>query len=222
MNKNLNIAIPVDSRATVRALNDIQKKQLPFAVAQALTQTAAAARRDASKATDKFFDRPTGFTKKAFDILPAGKRQKRLMAHVFIKDWQWNYLQYQVYGGVRYPNRFSIPVPTSNLTDRNRYGNMRRRQIKQMLRDPNVFSGKVRGVGGIWMRTPSGSVRLLVSWESKTTYRKRYPFKKIVRKSVGQNYSRIFRRSLSSALRTSHFKSKRGSFDKWYAQQWGE
>ena len=196
----MNYTIPIDSKATVRALNEIQRKQLPFAIANALTQTAKKAQRDLSKATAKYFDRPTPFTKKAFGITPATKRHHQ--ADVHIKPIQWTYMFYEVEGGVRTPKHTAIPVPTNNLTDRNRYGGMRRRKVDQLLRHPDVFSGTVKGIGGIWMRT-GGTVRLLVAWEKQTTYRPRFPFTKIARASVRKNYPRIFRRSLNRALKTA-------------------
>ena len=197
----MNITIPINSRAAVRALNKIQKKQLPFAIASALTFTAKQAAKDSARATTKYLDRPTPFTKKGFGITPAKKTKHQ--AFVFIKDQQAKYMRYQISGGPRLPKRKAILVPTRNLTDINRYGNMQRSKIKQMLRHPAVFSANIKGIGGVWHRQSDGKLRLLVAWEPKVKYRKRYPFKRIVQKSVRKNYERNFKRSLANALRTA-------------------
>lgn len=199
--KSFAVRIPVSSRDTVKALNDIQKKQLPFAIAQALTWTAKDVAKDEAKATAVHFDMPTPFTRKAFAITPATKRN--LVAYVFIKDHQWKYLKYQVDGGVRSPKGRAIPIPTSNLTDRNRFGNMRKTQLRQLLRHPDTFSGVVKGVGGIWHRTARGNVQLLVAWEPRAHYRKQFPFVRIASRSSNRHYPRRFKSSLRAALRSA-------------------
>ena len=201
MNASFGLKIPIDSKATVRALNKIQKKQIPFAIALALTRTATGARKKLVKEMSVYFDRPTPYTKQAVWFTKAKK--SRLYADVYIRQKQWQYLQYQVAGGIRPPKRKAIAVPTRNLTDRNRYGNMRKTQLQRIINHPDTFSGKVSGVAGVWQRLPNGRVKLLVAWEPRAAYSKRYPFARITKGYVQKNYSRIFKGALRYALKSA-------------------
>jgi hypothetical protein len=211
------IKIPIDSKKTVAALTKIEQQQIPFAIASALTRTAAGARVQLIKAMATHFDKPTPYTKKAVGFTPAKKRA--LHADVYIRQQQWEYLQYEVNGGVRPAKHKAIPVPTRNLTDRNRYGNLRKTQLKRIINHPDTFSGKVKGVAGVWQRLPNGGVKLLVAWEPRAAYTSRYPFAKITKKYVRDNYSRIFRKSLRDALKTAN-KSAIGT-KRYYASERG-
>jgi hypothetical protein len=80
--------IAIDVRADIRsatlALNKLQREQIPFAAAYALTQTAKSAQAALEIETRKAFDRPTRFTQNAFFTKPATKRN--LAAYVKVKD----------------------------------------------------------------------------------------------------------------------------------------
>lgn len=68
----------------VAALDDIQKKQLPFAMALSLTRTVQAAAAEVRDVMPLVFDRPTGFTLNSLYIKPAKKDEQE--AYVRIKD----------------------------------------------------------------------------------------------------------------------------------------
>jgi hypothetical protein len=180
-------------------LTDIAKKQLPFAIAKGLTDTAKEARGVLTQALPRQLDRPTPFTMRAFAITPATKT--KLYAKVFVRADQWKYLTYQFEGGDRMPTRRALVLP-KNLK-LNQYGNMQRRAIKQLLAKKNVFSGVVDGVPGIYQRKQFASgtgVQLLIGYADKVRYRRRYPFKEIAQRSVSKSFNRNFQRALDEAL----------------------
>jgi hypothetical protein len=78
------ISVETDVKAAQAALVNLAKKQIPFATAYALTQTAKDAQAAVEKELPKVFDRPTPYTLRAIRTSPATKR--KLVAEVLIKD----------------------------------------------------------------------------------------------------------------------------------------
>lgn len=199
----MRVSIPIDSKATRAYLSSVGKKQLPYATARALTWTAKDVSQALSAELDQFLDRPTPFTRRAFGTIRATKR--RLRAYVFIKDVQAEYLKYAINGGTRAPRGKAIGVPSSNMR-LNKYGNMPRGRLQKLLSDPRNFSGTIKGVPGIWRRTGgkrNPGVKLLVAWEPKASYRRRYPFRRRVRHHARRMYPENFRHSFAQAMRSA-------------------
>ena len=71
--------------AIKRAMSDIEKRQLPFATALALTRTANKVERAEVAEMVRVFDRPTRFTLNSLFVRPA--RKSRLVALVWVKDY---------------------------------------------------------------------------------------------------------------------------------------
>lgn len=168
-----------------RGVNEAERDQIPFAVALALTHTAKGGQSFAVKMMKRLLDNPTRFTERGVAVKPATKR--RLVAEVFVKDIQAAYLHWQAEGGTRYPARRAIPVPVGVRL--NKFGNMPRRKLQQLLARKDTFSGTVKGVGGIWQRMRSGRVKLLVAYEPQARYRRRYPFTRIVEREVARRFN---------------------------------
>ncbi|MDP1628845.1 hypothetical protein [Parvibaculum sp.] len=89
-----------------RKLEGVAAKQLPFAMAKTLTQTAKhAASEDVPAAMKRAFDRPTRYTLNAFAILPATKTKLRaeILPRAFAGKGNiaWEYLDPEVSGGAR-------------------------------------------------------------------------------------------------------------------------
>ncbi|TPN16230.1 hypothetical protein FJ973_05935 [Mesorhizobium sp. B2-1-3] len=131
--------------------NDIERKQLPFATARALTWTAKAAQADMRAAMGKVFDSPIGYTLRGVTIEPATK--DRLRATVLLNGYAPGklpvgaYLYPQVFGGKRGQKAFeralskagllpagwvTVPAAGAKL---NAAGNITAGQIVQMLSD---------------------------------------------------------------------------------------
>lgn len=132
----------------VSKLDDLGKRQLPFALARALTQTAVAIKEDEIKEIKKVFDRPTPYTLNSLMVRPA--TTKSLTASVELKSPQsWaqrhHYLEPQIIGGGRELRAFEFElnrvgvlpddmwvVPGKGIK-LDAYGNIPRGQIVQIM-----------------------------------------------------------------------------------------
>lgn len=211
--RKMKISVKADIKQVTKYLNNIQKKQIPYATSQALNDTAFHARQEVMDDLEKHLDRPTPWTKRGVRYGRSTKR--KLVATVFFLNDRWDYIKYQVKGGSRTPERKAIPVPVGQRL--NQYGNMTKGTITRLLSKPNVFSGEVNGVAGIWERghysrtgkwstrgkSRSTSIRLLVAWVPVAEYQKRFPYHTIVEKSVRKTFIRNFNRRMAAALRTA-------------------
>lgn len=106
----INVSIDHDLDEVRREIRDFSDRQVPFAIAKALTRTAEAARDRARTEMTRVFDRPKPFTLNSLYILKATK--KSLEASVGIKDVSSKgtpasrYLAPQIAGGDRQSKRF--------------------------------------------------------------------------------------------------------------------
>jgi len=115
-------AFIIDIRSDIKDLTDkltrIQKKQIPFASALAVTRTAQDVRTDLYSNMLKIFDAPVSYTvpknikepknKGSLYLIPADKKKKKIEAEVFVKNVSFgkgtpalNYLAPHIEGGAR-------------------------------------------------------------------------------------------------------------------------
>ena len=199
------ISVKMETERAEKYLRKAAKKQLPFATAVALTKTAKHLAEVERRSLSKHLDRPTPFTKKAFAIKPARKQDfktGRIFSRLFIKDAQEKYLRFAIEGGTRRPKNRAIVVP-GQATRLNRYGNLSRNFIKNMLAKPNVFTTTINGTGAIVQRMRSGILKTLVIFTSSASYEKRLPFFEIAKRVVPKRVVIEMNRALRSALRTA-------------------
>ncbi|CAH1387040.1 hypothetical protein [Candidatus Nitrotoga sp. M5] len=133
-------------------------RQVPFALARALTKTAQDVQAAEKAAIVRVFDRPTPFAQRSVSIRPAKKA--KLEAEVFLKGdgtrdsaTRRNFLGAQVIGGERDTKRFEkrmvhlgymrsgekvVPGEAMAL---NSYGNISRAQIKKILKALEATNG---------------------------------------------------------------------------------
>jgi len=202
----------IDVRSNIKEvtkdLNRIQKKQIPFATMLALNDVAFGSRKELNKQAIKKFDRPTPFTLKGFQVRKAKKTH--LESVVFIEEKRLKYMNFQIDGGIRTPDKRALVIPTNNLR-LNKYGNMPRRKIDTLLNMKNTFSGTPRGGGknanagpGIWQRTNKNhKLKKLVSYEKYAKYTPRFNFERIVKSYVSNTFNRHLEKRLSVALATA-------------------
>jgi hypothetical protein len=100
------VRIQVDAEQAIRTVRDEwQKKQVPFAIARALTWTAMEVAKEEQRTMERVFDRPKPFTLKSLYVKPATK--KKLEAEVGHKEFApkgtaaARYLLPQIHGGFR-------------------------------------------------------------------------------------------------------------------------
>ena len=191
--------VRVDIDRALSKLKGYPTKQLPFAIASALTATAQQTSNLLTNKLPEFFDRPTPYTMRAIGVERATKQNQK--ARVFIKPDQLKYLTFGIDGGTRVPLKRALPIPVDQPL--NQYGNLPRGKLKALLGRKDIFSGVVRGIGGIWQRKRDDSVVLLVAWKAQAKYRKRFPFYALGVQAVRDTFPRNLRIALDRAKATA-------------------
>jgi len=123
------ISIKIDTSGLERQLKALANDQVPYATAVALTRTAQDAAKELNAELPKHLDNPTPFTRQAFTMRRATKRDLR--AVVLAKPAQAKYLQYQVHGGSRAPNKKAQRLPSQIKL--NAFGNIPRGEIVRLI-----------------------------------------------------------------------------------------
>lgn len=180
-------------------------RQLPFALARGLTAVAREGKEAVDARIPRAFDRPTPFTRRAVGVVAA--RKQSLAAEIYIKPIQARYLGLQETGGVRRPRSGGRALLLPAGARVNIYGNLPRRAVARLFARPDVFSGRVGGVAGIWQR-PGRSrrrsgPRLLVAYESEARYRPRFGFGETVGTVVDRSLTRQVWSAFDHALATA-------------------
>ena len=104
-----------DVDKALKSISLFQRKQIPFAAALGLTNTAKKVMQVEKRMMVKQLGRPTPFTVRGIRYQGARKadyKLGRLHSRVFIADLQAEYLHYQILGGTRTPQGRAIPVPS--------------------------------------------------------------------------------------------------------------
>ena len=196
----MQVSVKADVKRLTKDLNKIQRQQIPFATALALTRTATYTAEQVGQDTKKYLDRPTPFTQRGFRYIKANKRN--LKAFVLAKDIQARYLQWVIYGGTQRPKGKAHVIPYKDYS-RNKYGNIPRQGIKKRLGRVNIFSATIGGVPGIWQRYKSGKLKLLYGYEKVTKYKPIFPFEKRVDFHASRAFPNQFIAALQRALATA-------------------
>ena len=198
----MKINIRADVKAATKHLKRSQKDQIPFITSKTLNDVAFKARHELRKQAGKKLDNPTPFTLNGFQVQKSTK--KHLTSVVFIEEKRYPYMKYQVYGGVRTPKNRAIVVPTKIAmaeTKLNKFGNMPRKRIKQLLRRKTVTSENINGQGGIWERKKNKKLKLLAVYTQQARYRPIFHFDKIVKGVVRATLSKTLTKNIRAALK---------------------
>ncbi|WP_434627613.1 hypothetical protein [Chromobacterium sp. CV08] len=143
-----------------RKLTMVQRDQLPFAVAQALTAVGKLVQRGETEQIGNKFKNPTPFTRNSVGMRAARKSSQEAM--VFIKTQAARYLAPYESGGEHVLNGKALLNPKD--IRKNAYGQLSRGTLARLKARPDVFIGKVRfkdgrEVNGVWQRPPHGERR---------------------------------------------------------------
>lgn len=157
----IRVTVRTDFRKAQRFLNDVQRRQLPFANALALTKLAQGAKADLRNELASAFEAPTNFTLNSLFVQPATKTRQE--ASVFFKDFApkgvpaGRYLRAQIEGGPRTDKAserqlrnagllpggyYLVPARGAKL---NAHGNVNPGQVVQMLTGLGALSTARRG-----------------------------------------------------------------------------
>ncbi len=195
----MDISFESNIREWTRYVGTSLKRQVPFATAKALTETA---RGDVKPAIERrmhvAFENPTPFTLRGVAYRSGNKRN--LIATVFIKDVQAGYLQLEEIVGTRRPKAKAIVIAVGQRV--NKYGNMPRGAVQKLLAKQDVFSGRIGNVAGIWKRTKRGP-KLMARYVERAQYRPRFQFNRTAQAIAMRRFPNNFVRAFDQAIRTA-------------------
>lgn len=206
--------IKVDVRAQIqgitKTLNDVQRRQIPFASMKAVNDTAFHVMNVQRSATRLYMHNPTPFTQRAPRVQRA-RNKARPTAWVYVHRDAEEYLQRLIEGGIEKPKKRALRSPTAN-TRTNRYGNIPRTFVTRTKGQPRrYFSGTPKGRSGdqhagIWERYGRGrrKLRMVLYWDSEgRRVDESYPFYRIARQHGLRKFPGFFAKHLEHALRTA-------------------
>ena len=194
-------------------LSDIDKKQIPFALARALTKLGQIGRDVVQQDINANIDSPTAFTKRAtFVAGPSGKAYvvKGETSVVFgLKPIQSEYLDAQYFGGSSALRPFETKfegkhiVATSNA-ERDQYGNAPRAYIQKVLGDARAKkNGYYMTKKTVRFRPKGGdSVALFSILDKAPTYTPTLSLDEAINEVVTQ-WPSVFDRAFQEALATA-------------------
>lgn len=214
--------IRTDLKPLLADLSRLEREQVPFATARALTEVARQVAAAEQKALSQTFDRPTPFTLNAFGVVPATKAS--LTAKVFIRPIQSAYLAPYIDGGPQV-----LGSKRAILTPRdlglNAYGNIARGKLASLKGRANVFVGTVKTkdgkeIAGVWERTgynragkvrrksrtaplPSGPLKLLIQFTRPAQVTHRFPFGATAQQTIRTALPAAFGRAMAGAVATA-------------------
>lgn len=198
----ISLDVRLDIKQVTKSLNRLQRKQVPFATALALTKTVQDIKRAEDKQLETKLHKPTRFTRGAIGF--KGAKKNNLVAYVFVKDIQAKYLRYQISGGRRITAGKGTGVPTRNRK-LNAFGNIPGRR-KGLVKGKKQFVATINGISGVWERTGNKKkrgVKLLIAFEKVVKYEKRFPFYKIAEGVARARFPRNFNTALQRAIDTA-------------------
>ncbi|MGC8343652.1 hypothetical protein [Pantoea ananatis] len=127
------------------------KKQMPFALSQALTSIAREIAAAEKTALTRRLDSPTPFTVNSVGSTAA--RKSNLQAKVFVRDIASSYLAPFEFGGQHKLNSSALLNPKNIKL--NKYGNLPRNKMNQLKAKDNVFIGEAGSRNGVFQRVKS-------------------------------------------------------------------
>lgn len=197
--------IEIDDKSikrTARWLDSVGKKQLPFATALALTQTA----KDVQKAELKHLH--TRFTirnkwpeRGPYAIKVQSATKKRLFSKVFTNaDW----MPVHEFGGIKTPEGNNLAIPTSNVK-RGKTGKITKGQRPQNLKRSFILT-QSNGQKGIWKRTGRGKrseIKPMYWLEPRAKIKEWWDWFRVGFTTVNRTFNKNFSRALDRAIRTA-------------------
>ena len=197
----MQIKIKDNIKQFTKGLSKVQKKQIPFATAQAINNTLFGLKKEMAKQTVKKLDRPTPFTQKGF-LIDKAKKTKQIGV-LRIKSEVADYLKWQIDGGVKSGAK-KIPVPITKNKRLNKFGNIAGKRTG-LVKGKKEFIATIGGATGVWKQGRKGQQpTLLIKFHDSVKYDKKpFDFYKIGKSYINNTYDRQFKKSLIKALRSA-------------------
>ncbi|MFP4895807.1 hypothetical protein [Paraburkholderia sp. EG304] len=218
----LGISFKAKVDAVSLKLDNLARRQLPFAESRTVTELAKLAAQAEKKTIPEVFESPTPFTVNSVAV--QGAKRGLPIARVYVRAAAAQYLAPYEYGGVQFLGQKPADlVPVGAAV--NQYGNLPRGLIRRYLNRPDVFIGAVRTKGGelygVWQRAATsqpgkirraprglapnttGKLKLLVAFHAPVETKKRLEFSARGQSVVLANFDRVFGRELGKAIATA-------------------
>lgn len=222
-------SIEVDEREVVKWLTKARKKQLPFAIAMGLTETAFGVRKVTQRYMRKTFSKPVPFTLNSVLVKKANKRDRPIHSKVFLKDTvkgkgtpPAEYLSSQIEGTPRHLKKFEawlkgagyLPdgwfVVPSKFVKVNKSGNISPANLKKMLSaleagDPKYFVTRkdTKGMPGLYERLRKGVRPRLIFVKSEPSYKITFPFHTIAERAARKRAHKAIAKHFGRAMATA-------------------
>ncbi|MFC4699378.1 hypothetical protein ACFO4O_04295 [Glaciecola siphonariae] len=177
-------------------INDIVKKQLPFAASVALNNTAVDVKKGVERQLQQDIDKPTPFTQKAFAIHRSSK--SRLMSAVYIKPIQAAYLKPQILGGRRVAAKGKPILIPGNATRKDKHGNLPRGKIARLQSQGKIFKD-----GRLILEKMARKNRGLAYSAKDASYKPRFKFYERAKSTAIKVFERHLQKSLTHAIKTA-------------------
>lgn len=159
----ISIQVRSNAAALQRKLDDMARKQLPFAIAQGINRTALRVQEAEIENIKRTLEHPTPFTQKSVGLRKARKTEQT--AVIYMRDIAAGYLKPYETGGVHKLNSRALLNPKDIKL--NQYGQLSRSTLKNLKGRPDIFIGIVKtadggAINGVWQRpTDTKRVSLL-------------------------------------------------------------
>tara|TARA_R110000868_G_scaffold1684_1_gene13556 strand:- start:266 stop:853 length:588 start_codon:yes stop_codon:yes gene_type:complete len=194
----MRIDIKSNIKEVTKGMSSMQKKQIPFAAANAINTTLFELKKEMAKQTVKKLDNPTPFTQRGFLVDKAKKT--KLFGLLFAKEEVAKYLHYQIEGGTRSSGKkFAIPTSNAKL---NRYGNIPNKK-GGVIKGKKQKILKIKGMTGVYETHKDRTLKLIVAFKNSATYKAKFPFYIIAKKFTEAKFDKNFAKALTRALKTA-------------------
>tara|TARA_R100001163_G_scaffold37394_1_gene28610 strand:- start:45 stop:632 length:588 start_codon:yes stop_codon:yes gene_type:complete len=194
----MKVSVKSNIKEITKWTTNAQKKQIPFATANAINQTLFQTRKVMMKQTEQKLNNPTPFTVKSFLVDKAKKT--KLSGMLFIREAAEKYLKFQILGGTRSSGKkFSIPTSNAKL---NRYGNIVGKRTG-LIKKQSQFLQTINGVTGVWERQSDNKLKLIIALKNSANYKPKLPFYTIAQKYAASKFNKNFINAFNKAFKTA-------------------
>ena len=209
----MDIKLSGNYRDLERRLNSVQRKQLPFAFANTLNDTAFQVLETVTGPTyNRAFDvKNRKFAGQSFRVFKAKKRKlEASVTQVKVRQLYRGNLRMHAEGGIKRPRAGNIAVPSDKMkAKRTRTGRIgEANRPRQLLEKPRTFIAAMpSGKRGIWQRRGKKRlpIDLLYTLDKSVRITKEYMFfedgRKVVRKKLQKNFSKAFDHAMKTRKR---------------------
>jgi len=185
----------------------VYKNEIPFATAMAINKTLGIAPFKL-KGLDKVLgqqmkaklDRPRDQTIKAFFRIQA--RKQNLTGTLGFQDWAAKIMKFQIEGGTR-TKKGKVGVPMKDNPALNAFGNIRGLRGKGYIKNKKQKILTINGKTGVWEKHKDKTLKLMVIFRDSVQYKIRFPFYKIAKGYVNNNFDKNLTAEFNKAVKGS-------------------